>query len=122
MTIEFSRPDWEDIAEVVVFLGRAWTILISLAVALIWTSLGTLIVHEVFADTVLMSDTVAARGVFWSLQIPFIAALSYVSVFVIGLFKRDPGAYTDMTAAVFGVLGMTTFVMNVLLGWGPMPV
>jgi hypothetical protein len=122
MTIEFSRPGWDDIGEAVAFLGRMWAILIVLALALIWSSLGTLIVHKVFADTVLMSDTVAARGVFWSLQMPFIAALSYVPLFVMGLFKGDAGAYTHMTATVFGLLGMTTFVVNVVLGWGPMPV
>jgi hypothetical protein len=122
MSIEFSRPDQEDIAEAVAFTSGMWAVLVGATVAILWSSLGTLIIAEVFANTLLMSDTMAARAVFWSLQMPVIGVLSYLPLWVMGLFKGEPRAYTHLSLNVFGAVGVVTFVVSVVLGWGPMPV
>jgi len=122
MSIEFSRPDWEDIAEAAVFTSGMWAVLVGAMVAILWSALAVLVITELFADTPLVADTMGARAVFWSLQMPVIGVLSYLPLWVMGLFKGEQDAYTHLSLNVFGAIGVTTFVVNVLLGWGAMPV
>lgn len=121
MRIEFSRPDLEDIAEAAVFTSGLWAVLVGAMVAILWSALAVLVITELFADTPLVADTMAARAVFWSLQMPVIGVMSYLPLWVVGLFKGEPDAYTHLSVNVFGAVGVTTFIVTVVLGFGAMP-
>jgi hypothetical protein len=113
-----ALPEINGPLDVFIFFGRIYGVVILSVLAVMYSALAMLVLHELFAGTPLVADTMVGRAIAWSMAMPSLVALAAIASFVVDLASPEDSNRLAGLFVAFGWIGLLTFVTEVLLGWG----